>query len=106
MQVRVGNSVEMADGSWRKQDITLDEDDLFRLLEEANCDVGQTNISSQEAFQILEAEAQRLLLAMMITRYSTMMRSSENIAQVEAYKTQRDSLLNALRKKAEPVDEH
>lgn len=99
MQVRVGNSVEMADGSWKKQDITLDEIDLQRLLVETGLSP-ETYVSSQRVFQILEAEAQRLLMALMIARYTTFMGSPENLAQMHAYRDQRNSLLALLK------DEH
>lgn len=96
MQVRVGTSFELADTSWRKSDVTLDEIDLQRLFVEAEL-APDTVVSTQKAFQILEAEAQRLLLAQLISRFTIVMKTPENIAQLQAYKGLRDDLLNSLK---------
>lgn len=96
MEVRIGNSIELADTSWRRQDITLDETDLQRLLIDAghNPDIF---VPTDKAFRILELEAQRLLLYQMIVRYEIAMKTSENIALVQRYKKQRDDLLDSLK---------
>lgn len=98
MEVHIGTSVEMADTSWRRQDITLDETDLKRLLIAAGLEP-DAFVPTQIAFLILEAEAQRLLMAMMISRFSTMMNSDENKKQMLKYQHQRDAYLNSLKEK-------
>ncbi len=96
MQLRIGNSIEFADMSWRKHDVTLDEYDLQKLLVEAGLDP-DTEIPLQTVFEILEAEAQKLLMYMMIVRYPLVMKTPDNIQKLYEFKTKRDELLESLR---------
>lgn len=96
VKVRVGNSVELANTEWRKSDVELDETDLTRLLAEAGLPL-DIFIPAQKAFLILEAEGQRLLLAIMIRRYSLMFDSEQSRKQLQEFQKQRDAILNSLR---------
>lgn len=101
MHVNVSMSVELANTNWVKTEILLDEVDLMRLLVEQGFDpeheVLKAKLSTTLVFKILESEAQRLLLATMVTRFETALRSAENLAKIKAYQDQRDAALATLR---------
>lgn len=66
MQVRHGWSGEVSTNRWAKFDITLEEEDLRRILGEA---YETRNLSTSVAYQLLELEAERLVLAKLVARY-------------------------------------
>ncbi len=69
MQVRQGWSGEVEPNRWAKFDVELDENDLRRLFIEAGIDF-VTDLTTAEAFQLLETEAERLVIVKLITRYN------------------------------------
>jgi hypothetical protein len=67
MRIRAGWSGEMANQSWRKADVDCDESDLQRLANEHGFDVAR--LTNAQAYQLLEAEANRLLIGQLIARF-------------------------------------
>lgn len=68
MRIGHGWSGEIATNRWVKLKVELDENDLIRLLREAGLS-SETQLRTVDAFRLLDAEAERLLLAKMIERY-------------------------------------
>ncbi len=71
MRVRQGWSGEFRPNVWGKVSVELDEIDLYRALQEAGLDIlAQTaRIPLTAAFQLLDADSERLLLAKLVARY-------------------------------------
>lgn len=65
MQVHQGWSGEVDHNKWAKFDITLDEEDLRRLVGD---DMRRT-IDTTTAYRLLELEAERLVMAKLVSRY-------------------------------------
>jgi hypothetical protein len=66
VQVRHGWSGEVAPNRWAKFDITLEEEDLRRLV---GAGPGTLTLTTTLAYQLLEAEAERLVFDKLIRRY-------------------------------------
>jgi hypothetical protein len=69
VRVRHGWSGEIKPNQWAKLDIELEEDDLRRLLLAAKVPVDDVTVLLPAAYQLLEAEAEILLYATLMTRY-------------------------------------
>ncbi len=70
MEIRQGWSGEIGPNQWAKFDVTLNEGDLVRLLRKAGLGhLKPVEIPIADAFQILEAEAEILVIAKLVTRY-------------------------------------
>lgn len=69
MKVRQGWSGEIEPNRWGKFDIELEEEDLRRTLTDAGLPA-DIPVPLTTAFQLLEIEAERLVLAKLITRYN------------------------------------
>jgi hypothetical protein len=55
---------------WAKIDVELDDDDLRRLLHAAGItDVHPADVATEVAFQLLDSEAERFVLAKLMTSY-------------------------------------
>lgn len=67
MQVRLGWTGEIEPNRWSKVDITVDEGDLTRLLDQAEvaADV-QARLPTKIVFQLLQNEAETLLLGKLV----------------------------------------
>lgn len=65
MQVRQGWSGEVDHNKWAKFDITLEEEDLRRLIGNEAKD----HIDTTTAYRLLELEAERLVMAKLVSRY-------------------------------------
>lgn len=87
MQVRQGWSGEVAPGRWAKFDVTLDEEDLRRLL---GPDYRKLKaLTPAIAYTILELEAERLVIAKLVNRYGMDRdEGGKAIAELEAQRTQ------------------
>lgn len=96
MKVCVSQSVELANGQWVKSEITIEEIDLGRILAEVDLDP-KMHIPSMLVFQLLEAEAQTMLLAQMMIRFELAMRSQENLAELNKYKAAKASTLEKIK---------
>ena len=71
MEVRQGWSGEFSPNRWGKLDVILDEGDLRRVLIAAGLgDIDPTAVPTTLAFQILDAESERLLLAKLISHFN------------------------------------
>lgn len=91
MKVRAAWSGEMANQSWRKADVDCDESDLLRLGFEYGFDAHR--LTNSQAYKLLEAEANRLLLAQLITRFGTQFSGPEYQAEFKGYQ---ESLMRAV----------
>lgn len=72
VRIRHGWSGEYASNKWGKYDVTVDDEDLWRLLTENGLDEiheEALRLTTVETFILLDAEAQRFLLAGMIAKY-------------------------------------
>ncbi len=67
MEIRHGWSGETQPGRWAKFAVTLQEEDLRRMLGAGHESL--RNLSTGRAFQLLELEAERLILVKLVTRY-------------------------------------
>ncbi len=65
MQVRHGWSGEVDHNKWAKFDITLEEEDLRRLIGDDKRRIIDTTV----AYRLLELEAERLVMAKLVSRY-------------------------------------
>ena len=92
----MSQSVELANGQWVKSEITIEEVDLGRILTDAGL-APDLHIPSMLVFQLLEAEAQTMLLAQMMIRFETAMRSQENLAELNKYKSAKESTLAKIK---------
>lgn len=95
MRVRAGWSGEMANGSWRKADVDCDETDLLRLAQE--CGFAAPALTNAQAYQLLEAEANRLLVSQLITRFGATFQTPEYLAEFASYNAARDSVVTIIR---------
>ncbi len=87
MQLRQGWSGEVAPGRWAKFDITLDEEDLRRLLGPGYKDLKM--LTPAVAYTILELEAERLVIAKLVNRYGMDRdEGAQTIATLEAQRHQ------------------
>ncbi len=95
MKVRQGWSGEVEPNRWAKFDIEVDEIDLIRILVEAGIpvEVG-VDLPTATVFQILENEAERLVLVKLITRYNYP--QAEGAAKVQKLAATRHQLLEAV----------
>lgn len=70
MRVRQGWSGEVQPNRWAKISVELDEDDLGRILREADLmPSGPTQVPLMSAYTLLELEAERLILLKLIVRH-------------------------------------
>ncbi len=61
VKVMLGWSGE-TDNVWRKVDVTVDDTDLVRMLNEWDIEVSDLTVSTKATFQLLQNEAETLLL--------------------------------------------
>lgn len=93
MQVKQGWSGEVSPNQWAKVDVTLDEDDLRRILLTAGLEeVDPANLPVYLVFQILDAEAERLVVAKLVTTHGY-----EGQAQLAAAQANRQKALAKVR---------
>lgn len=87
MELRQGWSGEVAPGRWAKFDITLQEEDLRRLL---GSDYKELKaLTPAVAYTILELEAERLVIAKLVNRYGMDRdEGAQSIATLEAQRNQ------------------
>lgn len=96
MQVRQGWSGETAPNTWAKFDITLSEEDLVRIL---GADLyHEVTVPVTLAFGILEAEAEWLVHAKLVTRYG--MDAAEGTQAMNRAARSRDTLVGKVRELA------
>jgi len=70
VRVRQGWSGEVQPNVWAKIDVELDDDDLRRLLHAAGLPgVAPADVPTEVAFQLLDNEGERFVLAKLMTRY-------------------------------------
>lgn len=96
MQVRHGWSGEYAPNTWGKVDVYLDETDLLRILAENNIGLRPEQAPLVVTFKLLDAEAQRLLLAILVNRYRYSVEDGKR--QMAQMVEQRDLQLYHLRR--------
>lgn len=102
MQVRLGWSGEIESNLWRKTDVELDETDVYRLLVEAEVFAAGSDESqdimdklpTKIAFQLLQAEAEILLMRKLVTLGYPQDKASLTIGRLTAENTH---VLNALK---------
>lgn len=104
MYVELGHSQEMANGTWNKFKTGLDDGDFRSIIREllattehsslAIEDVEQHFTTSQK-WQVLEHEGQRLMLTELMSRFSTALKSEENIARVRDHTGARNKIVLA-----------
>ncbi len=68
MRVMQGWSGETATNRWAKVDVTVEEEDLRRILHTAGLPVDQ-QLSTADAFKLLAGEAERLVLVKLMVSY-------------------------------------
>lgn len=108
MQVRLGWSGEIEPNVWRKADIGLDDNDLNRMLIEADVPthVGPapvwltTELSTKVCFQLLQNEAEILLMKKLMTLGYPADKASDKIIALEA---ENNHILAALKAKYQKV---
>ncbi len=83
MQVRVGWSGETEPNQWNKADVTVDEGDLDRLLNEAGLPGGLSGkLPTRLVFQLLQNEAEGLLMTRLMGHGFPAERAQARIAAV------------------------
>lgn len=101
MQVRLGWSGEIEPNVWRKADVTMDDFDLDRLLTQAGLPSFDTGaLSTKVCFQLLQAEAELLLMGKLMNLGYPKAKASAKILQLEAENTH---ILKAIKAKFEKV---
>ena len=87
MQVRHGWSGETRPNGWDKTDVTVDEGDLARILITAGLPVEMSrSLSTTVAYQLLDIEAERLLIAK-ITRFGyPVEQAQQRLAELNAHR--------------------
>ncbi len=68
MRVKQGWSGEIEPNKWAKVSVEVDEQDLARMLREADIDVTLDRVPLLTAYSLLEAEAERLVLLKLMIR--------------------------------------
>lgn len=101
VQVRLGWSGEIEPNVWRKTDVELDENDLFRMLVEHEvCGCGVTEeqiverLPTKVCFQLLQTEAEALLMKKLLTMGYPADKATGRIVHLEAENKQ---LLDAMK---------
>lgn len=91
--MKVGWSAEVKRNEWIRLD--LDESDLTSLLYEAGFPIEKRHlVPSRLAYQILDNETQRLIVAKLATQYG--LDSTEATEQINTLKKARELLFNQL----------
>lgn len=62
MKVLIGWSQEVAANKWRRVDLEVDETDLQRILADNEFTIDPTGLTEKEAYMVLSAEAEMLML--------------------------------------------
>lgn len=93
MHVRHGWSgmIEKPD-EWVKCSVELDEDDLRRILRAAGLGVTPDELSTADAFRLLEAEAETLVIAKLTARYRY-----DGQARLGELRATKDKIISQLR---------
>jgi hypothetical protein len=94
MRVRQGWSGETSPNVWQKISVELEEEDLRRLVVDAGIDPAA--LPTEAAFQLLEIEAERLVIAKLVGRFG--MTVADGAQRVAALGQQRTQLLDMLRR--------
>jgi len=103
VQVRQGWSGEVSPNRWGKLDVTLDEGDLQRILIAAGLgEINPADVPIVLAFQILDAESERLLLAKLISRFGY--ESEEHRQRLGDLSVARFSVLDRIKAQLSPPD--
>lgn len=95
MRVRAGWSGEMANQSWRKADVDCDESDIVRIAMEFSFNPSQ--VTTVLAYRLLEAEANRLLMAQLIQRFGPQFGTDAYRAEYQRYDSDRTQAINEVR---------
>lgn len=96
MHVRQGWSGEVKPNQWAKFDVELDEGDLQRLLLMAGIDtLSPAALPVSLAFQLLEVEAEFLVIAKLVARYEYP--AEQAGPQFKALDKQKGALLDRIR---------
>lgn len=95
MRIRHGWSGEYQSNHWGKLDVSLGEEDVFRLLEEAGIDAATADLTTTEAYVLLNSEAQRLLIAGMMERYEYPAQQGKD--EIALHSTHRKSVLDTVK---------
>lgn len=102
MRVRTGWSGEIEPNVWVKVDVDLDETDLRRILITAKLAPELADIlSTTVVFQLLEAEAECLIIAKLVARYG---QPVENVAEkLSAHRRTKEKIIAAIKADHPPV---
>lgn len=105
MRVRHGWSGQTKRDVWAKFDVELEEDDLRRILAEADIAPSShtgmfaSTMAVSECFQLLENEAERLVIAKLTHRYG--FPHDEAAAKLAALAQEKNKIISRLRGLAE-----
>lgn len=97
VKVMLGWSGETDRNVWRKCDVTVDDTDLVRLLVERDISFANSEISTKATFQLLQNEAETLLLKKMLDHGYPQDTARQRMDQLQS---QNDAILTALAAKA------
>jgi hypothetical protein len=93
MRIRQGWSGEVEPGRWAKFDIELEEEDVFRILRKAGAGADDgARLTTGLVYQLLEAEAERLMYVKLTQRYGYP--KAQSAAKIEKLEEQKQRLLD------------
>lgn len=96
MRVRQGWSGEHRPNQWGKIDVTCDETDLSRLINDAGLPQEVlTAITAKQSFLLLNYESQRDLIACLIAQYNYP--QDKGLEEMASFQVYRDNILQQLR---------
>lgn len=98
MRVRHGWSGETSSNRWAKFDLELEEEDLRRLLTSKDLPASTVDtLSLNQAFRLLEIEAERLVLVKLAARFGY--DPAEARSQIKELAAESDTILAPLRER-------
>ncbi len=96
MRVTRSFTIERSTGNYEKVVVSLDEGDLARILTEQIPEVTPLDLTTREAFQVFELEAQIFLLSVSVIRFNYP-EPTEGAAQLKKFQVARLNLLQDIK---------
>lgn len=99
--MRVGWSGETSTNIWQKADIELEEDDLSRLLREADLPEGlAVRLPAKVCYQLMQNEAEIMLMTKLMNLGYPDVQANERIAQLLRAN---EAIITAIKSKLQPA---
>ncbi len=97
-----GWSGEVSSGRWAKADVTLEEEDLRRLLRAHDLADAEDLLTTTEAYRLLEGEAERLILLKLVMRHGLPIDDAKKTA--DTISAHAETIYTALRTRRSDAD--